>query len=204
MVSGHEAVPALPQPGQLPPARRHDHQHLIRLQTAHSKQQRPRRRPIRPLQIINDRQHHPPAAADLTQPHDQLGAHRQRVHRAAQIRAQQPRRVAPRPPGAGHQLAHDAVRHQQLRLIATSAQHRRAVQPRGEPRQQARLADAGLTLDQHHLRVAAARRRRSRLQHGQLIRPADEHPPTRRPAPDRLVHPHLDRIPPADRPSVPR
>ena len=204
MVSGHEAGPALPQPGQLPRASRHHHQHLIGLQTAHGEQQRPRRRPIRPLQIIDDHQHHPPAAADLTQPHDQLGAHRQRVHRAAQIRGQQPRRAAPRPPGASHQLAHDAVRQQQLRLIATSAQHHRAGQPRGEPRQQARLADADVTLDQHHLWVAAARRRRSRRQHGQLIRPADKHPPTRRwPAPDRLVHPQLDRILPADRPSVP-
>ncbi len=94
VVPGQETLPALAQPGQLPRPGRHHHQHLIGLQTAHREQQRPRRRPIRPLQIIDDRQHHPP---ELTQPADQLGAHRQRVDPVAQLRGQQPRRAPPAP-----------------------------------------------------------------------------------------------------------
>ena len=37
VIPGHEAVPALTQPGQLPRARRQHHQHRIGLQTAHGK-----------------------------------------------------------------------------------------------------------------------------------------------------------------------
>ena len=205
VVPGQETQPALPQPGQLPRAARHHHQHRIGPQAAQREQQRPRRRSIRPLHVIDARQHHRPAVADLTQPHHQVRAHRQRIHPVAQLRGQQSRRAAARTPGAGQQLTHHPVRQQQLRLIATGAQHRRVGQPRREPRQQARLADARLPLNQHHPGLARAGRRRGRLQPGQLIRPANEHPPTpRRPAPDRLVHPHRDRIPLAGRPPGPR
>ena len=174
VVPRKETQPPLAQPGQLARAGRHHHQHPVRLQTAHREQQRPRRRPIRPLQIIDQRQHHP---WELAQPHHQVGAHRQRVNPVAQLRGQQPRRAAPRPPGAGHQLTHHSIGQQQLRLVTASAQHRRAGQPRREPGQQGRLAGARLPLDQHHPGLAAARRRRSRLQHGQLTRPANKHPP---------------------------
>ena len=173
-------LPALAQPGQLPRPGHH-HQHLISVQPAHREQQRPRRRPIGPLQIIDDRQHHPP---ELAEPADQLGTDRQRVHPAGQNRGQQPRRAAPRPAGAGHQLTHDAVRQQQLGLIAAGAQHRRAGQPRREPRQQGRLADPGVALDQHHLRLAAAGRRG---------------PPTP-PPPARPAHPPARRTPPRQQP----
>ena len=126
VVPRQETLPALAQPGQLARAGRHHHQHPVRLQTAHREQQRPRRRPIRPLQVIDHRQHH---LLELAQPHHQVGAHRQRVHPAAQLRGQQPRRAAPRPPGAGHQLTHHSIGQQQLRLVAASAQHRRIGQP---------------------------------------------------------------------------
>ena len=83
----------------------------IGLQPAHREQQCPRRRRIRPLQVIDHRQHHPLSAADLTQRRDQLGADGKRVNPIAQLRGgQQPRRAASRPPGAGHQLTHEAVR----------------------------------------------------------------------------------------------
>src|ERR1035441_7729946 len=76
--------------------------------------------------------------------------------------------------------------------------------PRRDPRQQARLAEASLALDQHDLRLAAAGLRGSRLQHGQLIRPADEHSATRRPpGPNLLVHPKVSRILFVDRACVP-
>jgi hypothetical protein len=65
VVPGQETLPALAQPAQLAGASRQHDQHPISLQTTHREQQRPRRRPIRPLQIIDDRQHHPLAAADL-------------------------------------------------------------------------------------------------------------------------------------------
>ena len=179
MIPRQEPQPALAQPGQLPGPGRHHHQHPVGLQPAHREQQRPRRRPVRPVQVIDQNQHHLPAAAALAQPHQQIGAHRQRVNRVAQLRGQQPRPAA-RPMGAGHQLAHDAVRQQQLRLIAPGPQHRRAALVRREPRQHGRLAGARLPLDQHHLRLAAARRRRLLLQHGQLTRPANKYSPAGR------------------------
>ena len=177
VVPGQEPQPALTQPGQLPGAGRHHHQHPVSLQPAHREQQRPRRRAVRPVQVIDQDQRHLLTAAALAQPYQQIGAHRQRVHPVAQLRGQQPRPAA-RAPRAGHQLTHHAIGQQQFRLITAGPQHhRRAGQPRREPRQQARLAGAGLPLDQHHLRLAAAGRRRGRLQHRQLTLPADKHPP---------------------------
>ena len=168
-------MPTLAQPRQLAKAGRHHHQHPIGLQTAQGEQQCPRRGPIGPLQIVDHHQHHLLAAADLTQPHHQIGAHRQRVDPIAQqLRGrQQPQRAAPRSPGSGHQLTHDAIRQQQLRLVTTGAQHRRRGH-RCEPRQQSRPADPRFTLDEHDLGLPVACQRRTRLQ---LARPAYEHPP---------------------------
>ena len=94
VVPGQETLPPLAQPGQLPRPGRHHHQHLIGVQPAYREQQRPRRWPIGPLQIIDNRQHHPP---ELTEPGNQVGADRKRVHPAAQPRGQQRRRAAPAP-----------------------------------------------------------------------------------------------------------
>ena len=52
--------------------------------------------------------------------------------------------------------------------------------------------------------MATAGVRGSRLQHGQLIRPADKYHLTRRPpGPDPLVHPQAGRILPVNRASMP-
>ena len=176
VVPGQEAQPALSQPGQLRRATRHHHENLIGPQPAHREQQRPRRRHIRPLQVIDHDQHHLLAAAAQAEPHQQIGSHRQRVDPAAQpLRGQQPGPAA-RPPGAGHQLTHDAVRHQQLRLVAAGPQHGRAGQSRCEPRQQARLAGPRLPLDQNHLGLATARCCRRLPELGELTGPPDEYP----------------------------
>ena len=139
VVPGQEPQPPLPQPGQLPGAGRHHHQHPVGLQPANREQQRPRRQPIRPVQVINQDQYHLPAAAAQAQPRQQVGAHRQGIDPVAQLRGQQPRTPV-RPARADYQLAHHAIGQQQLGLIAASPQHRRAGQPGREPGQQARLA----------------------------------------------------------------
>jgi hypothetical protein len=80
------------------------------------------------VQVVDQDQRQLLAAAAQAQPHQQIGAHCQRVDPVAQLRSQQPVPTA-RPAGAGHQLTHDAIRQQLLRLIATSPQHHRVGQP---------------------------------------------------------------------------
>jgi hypothetical protein len=169
VVPGHDPPHALRWLGVV--ADGEDRQYLVGHQPAQREDERPHRRLVRPVQVVDD-EHHRPGRLELAKQLEQAGPGEDRVGcRRGRRRVQQ--RLARGSRGA-RQLP---VREQRLRLLAARLKdrdHRRLTCRGKEVLEQRRLPDPGRALHLDHLRPPAARVLQAGTEHAKLFGPADE------------------------------
>jgi hypothetical protein len=174
VISLGEAAPCPVQAAQLIRAGRYQPQHPVDLHPPQGEQQGLGRGLIAPVQVVDHHDDDPVAALQVADDFHQLRADGQRVSLFPPSHTGPRRSFDQRLPGGSQELVDHSPGQEHLRLVAGSPQQANVPLLGDEARDQARLSDPRLTLDQHDPGSAVPHSLHLGVENCQLARPADE------------------------------
>ena len=169
-----EAAPCAAHEAQLIRAGRYQPQHPVGLHPPQGEQQGLGRGLIAPVQVVDHHDDGPVAALQVADDLHQLRADGQRVSLFPPRHTGPRRSFDQRLPGGSQELVHHSPGQEHLRLVAGSPQQPNVPLLRDEARDQGRLSDPRLTLEQYDPGPAAPHSLHLGVENRQLARPPDE------------------------------